>query len=262
MCQMRPGPKKRAEPVIIDLASDPEEARHKKRIPRPSTSADPEVIVVSDDSPSTNRVLPRGGEPILILDSPERTPPRALTPVAARTSEVIVLDDSPRETITILDSPEIFPTIMHDPPPGPSSGISTAEPAHAILPVSDIEPNIDIDLPTMDVDPDVPPVSAMFQQMTVSESPAPPPRPQGGTLVPAWVRARYQASGQTAMWEQVVEKQNRSSAPFSRQKPKFLKSNTREPTIAHRWTDPSTGKQLCLYEQFPKNRVPVYLSWL
>ncbi|KAJ7709808.1 hypothetical protein B0H17DRAFT_1190967 [Mycena rosella] len=213
-------------------------------VPEPSTTSTPprpaEVIDLSDSPEisggqagetivaelSTTSTPPRAAEVIDLSDSPEFVALESLPPPApdppANLPELpdvdILMDfdaDADDPPASAQPSVSASPSLSELALPGPPTGSPTPEPMARFpsMDVDDVEQKpilLQID------DEEQKPI--LFQNTPVPDHPAPRPRPQGGSLVPTWLRDRYEASGQMALWKRYAEKQNRIK-PLSRRKP-------------------------------------------
>ncbi|KAJ6547664.1 hypothetical protein B0H19DRAFT_1166757 [Mycena capillaripes] len=152
----------------------------------------------------------------LTLDSPESValelpePPTAdllLPHLAVKLPEFPVVVDLPSMDV------EASRSSASSGQPSASESPSLSELALPDTPTGRSTPTTIVRFPSMDVDDiEQKPLHLLLHKLTVTE------RPQGGTLGPAWMRERYEASDQMANWKQFLEKQ-KISKPLSRRKP-------------------------------------------
>ncbi|KAJ7741511.1 hypothetical protein DFH07DRAFT_52434 [Mycena maculata] len=215
-------PQKRSTAVaeFIDLTDSPEARRPRRSraqidfedSPPPSTPSRSastistvEVIDLSSDSPhSVVLELP---------DPPIPSPPVSPTATVLRPMDVDRSPASPGRTMT--RSPTMSEIGLPDTPTRPQSP--------------------GIDFPSMKIDDtDQKPLSWLFGNLAVSDpvAPRPLPRPQGGSLGPAWIRESAEASSYMLVLDRYIEKQKRVK-PLSRRKPEKTRfiGDSREPFI-------------------------------
>ncbi|KAF7338218.1 PHD-type domain-containing protein [Mycena venus] len=172
----------------------------------PNISADGGGIRCSSaSSPSRSPSLSELG----LLETPTPANPPQLPIVATDPPSIEVDLDRMRSSLAPSASrnPSLSELVLPD----------TPTPTNTRLPSMDVdmdEDNIDRKpLLNLDVDEtEQKPLALLLQSLSVSD------RPKGGTLGPAWIRERCEASGQMAKWERLVEKQN-IPKPLSRRKP-------------------------------------------
>jgi len=219
---------------IIDIESESEElpppapSDKPRRVPQ-SRAQIVETIDVEEVSPATPAApLARSLSDAVIdlsLDSP---PSAALNLPALPTANLHPppAANLPQPPVAATDLPPMdvdVGRINASPAPSPSRSPSLSElalpdtPTPRVTPLRSLDADMDEDnidrKPLLIVDEtEQKPLSLLLQNMTVSD------RPMGGTLGPAWIRERYEVSGQMAKWEKLVEKQ-KLPKPLSRRKP-------------------------------------------
>ncbi|KAJ6596990.1 hypothetical protein DFH09DRAFT_108131 [Mycena vulgaris] len=229
------------------LVVDPEETVRTPHVPesRPSKPTAVSEIIDLTESPEVHRpkrAQTSGAQEIIdLLD-----PPRTSTP--SHTTEIIDISDSPEfVTVQLLEPPAPSPPLeVHnvavdlpsmdvDVPSSPRQSL-VASPTLSELDLprtpgragTQTPNNVVIPFPAMEVD-DIDQKPLLLQNLASSGHSVPP---QGGSLGPAWMRERYDATGQMALWQRYVEKQNRLK-PLSSRKPARTRSpgSYREPFV-------------------------------
>ncbi|KAJ7685285.1 hypothetical protein DFH06DRAFT_1158022 [Mycena polygramma] len=261
------------EPEILEV--DAPESTSTRHIPAPQSSRATTISEVIDltESPETRkptRVRATREQPLEIIDL-SVLPPASSSRPAAATVEIDLSLDSPEFVALVLPEPTPAtidllpqPTTKLPNPPAVVIDLPSIEIAHGGLPVSPGErttpespsmsslelpdtptpstPNTVVHFPSMEVDDiDQKPLSLLLQKLAVSDP------PQGGTLGPAWMRERFEASDHFTTWRQIFEQ--KTSKPSSRQKPqsKQFDGDLRHPFLVLPIFDSETVK---LKEEF------------
>ncbi|KAJ7046890.1 hypothetical protein C8F04DRAFT_213028 [Mycena alexandri] len=147
---------------------------------------------------------------------PESTPVEH--PLAGLLPEPVTIPGVIDPTV-LTDHPlmEVYPDTLREPPISRSPSLSALvipdPPSRSSTPSTIVRFQSMMDVDDVDQKPiiDQKPLALLLEKLTVSE----PPR--GGTLGPAWMRERLEASGQMALWKRIVEKQEMRK-PLSRRK--------------------------------------------